>query len=316
MAEHLTINLATHEERDFEDGEHKIRTLECVRGEHIFVVQSLFSDLEQTVNDKLCRLLFFISSLKDACAERVTAVIPYFAYARKDRRTQSRDPVTMRYMAQLLESAGTDRVITMDIHNLAAFQNAFRIPTDHLQAMVLFARYFSQIMVNEKVVIVSPDAGGLKRAEQFRELFENFLQQDVEKAFLSKKRSLGVVSGGQEVVGNVQGRMAIIIDDIISSGTTISLAVQALHEQKAKKIWVCASHGIFVGKANEVLADSRIEKIIVTNSISPFRLNKNLLKEKVIVLDASFLFAKAIKQIVENGSISEMLEEFPPLTQG
>ncbi|KTD14986.1 ribose-phosphate diphosphokinase [Legionella israelensis] len=311
IARHLAIQMASHEERDFEDGEHKVRSLENVRGCDVFVVQSLFSDQQQTVNDKICRLLFFIGSLKAASAARVTAVIPYFAYARKDRKTKSRDPVTIQYMAQMLEAVGTDHVLTMDIHNLAAFQNAFRIPTDHLEAMVLFAPYFRHSLKDKDMVVVSPDAGGLKRAEQFRELLSDLMQREIKKAFLSKKRSEGEVSGGQEIVGDVREKIAIIIDDIISSGTTIGLAVEALHQQKAKVIWVCASHGVFVKGANDVIDDPRIEKIMVTNSISSFRLKDSLREKKVEMMDASLLFAQAIKRIHENGSIVDLLEEFP-----
>lgn len=317
IASHLALpQLSLHEEREFEDGEHKVRSLENVRGQDVFLVQSLFSDSDQSVNDKLCRLLFFIGALKDASAKQVTAVIPYFAYARKDRKTKTRDPVTMRYMAQLLEAVGADRVLTLDIHNLSAFQNAFRIPTDHLEAKVLFAPYLAKLIKNEEVVIVSPDAGGLKRAEQFKETLSSFLQREIGKAFLDKKRSEGVVSSNQEVVGNVKGRIAIIIDDIISSGKTIGLAVEALHEQGAKRIFVCASHGIFVEGANKILANPQLEKVIITNSVSPFRLNKGLLQEKVAVLDASFLFSQAIRRMHEGESIADLLEEFPYFNQG
>ena len=140
--------LARHEERGFEDGEHKSRSLENVRGRDVYVLQSLYGDREQSVNDKLVRLLFFLGALKDASAAQVTAVTPYLCYARKDRRTKPRDPVTMRYVAQVLEAVGTDRVVTMDVHNLAAYQNAFRIPAEHLEAKRLFVEHFAG-MTNE-----------------------------------------------------------------------------------------------------------------------------------------------------------------------
>ncbi|GGI77399.1 ribose-phosphate diphosphokinase [Legionella impletisoli] len=310
-AEVSELRIAQLEERDFEDGEHKIRPLESVRGKTVFVVHSLYSDEEQSVNDKLCRLLFLIAALKDASANTVNVVTPYFAYARKDRQTKSRDPITMRYLAELIESVGADRVIALDIHNLAAFQNAFRIPTVHLEANVLFAPLIADLVKEESIAIVSPDAGGLKRAEKFRALLSELLQKDVSRAFLEKKRSEGEVTGGEEIIGNVKGRTAIIIDDIISSGTTISLAVNALSKQGAKRIWACATHGLFVDGANEVLANPKLEKIIITNSVEPFRLNKEILEEKVEVLDASTLFAHAIKQIAENGSIVDLKEGYP-----
>ncbi|MDI9818375.1 MULTISPECIES: ribose-phosphate pyrophosphokinase [unclassified Legionella] len=310
IAAHLAIQPACHEEREFEDGEHKVRSLENVRGQDVFLLQSLFSDDQQSVNDKLCRLLFFIGALKDASARQITAIIPYFAYARKDRKTQSRDPITMRYMAQLLEAIGADRIVTLDVHNLAAFQNAFRIPTEHLETRILFAPYLIQLIQNEEVVIVSPDAGGAKRAEQLRETLQGHLKRDVGMAFLDKKRSLGVVSSDQNIVGHVKAKTAIIVDDIISSGTTIGLAVEALHQQKAKKIIVCASHGLFIGNASKILADPRLHKVIITDSVSPFRLHKDLLEGKITMLDTSLLFAETIKQIHQDGSISNLLNTF------
>jgi ribose-phosphate pyrophosphokinase len=134
----LGIPLSAHEERDFEDGEHKARPLENVRGKDVFVIHSLYSDARQSVNDKLCRMLFFLGALRDASAGRITAVIPYLCYARKDRKTKSRDPVTTRYVAALMEAVGVDRVVTMDVHNLAAYQNTFRCRTDHLEAKQTF----------------------------------------------------------------------------------------------------------------------------------------------------------------------------------
>ena len=167
----LGLELAPHEERAFEDGEHKARALISVRGRDVYVVQSLHGGPEASPNDKLCRLLFFAGAVRDAGAGRVTAVIPYLAYARKDRRTQLRDPITTRYVAQLIEAVGVDRVVVVDVHNLAAFENAFRCPTIHLEARPLFLAHLLPLLRKQKVAIVSPDAGGAKRAELLRESF-------------------------------------------------------------------------------------------------------------------------------------------------
>ncbi|WED44018.1 ribose-phosphate diphosphokinase [Legionella cardiaca] len=312
IATHLNLfELSSHEEKEFEDGEHNVRPLDNVRGREVFIVQSLFSDNSQSINDKLCRLLFFIGALKDASAKQITVVAPYFAYARKDRRTQPRDSLTLRYVAQLLETIGTDRVLTLDIHNLAAFQNAFRIPTEHLEGRVLFAPYLASIIKDEEITILSPDAGGIKRAEHLRDTLSRLLHREIGKAVLDKERNLEIVSSSQEIIGEIQHKVVVIIDDIISTGNTIKLAIDALHKKGVKRIFVCSSHGIFVGQANEIIANPQIEKLIITNSIPPFRLQKKLLKEKVIVLDASFLFAQAIKQIHENGSIVDLLKFAP-----
>lgn len=305
------IRLAELEERDFADGEHKIRSLESVRGQTVFVLQSLYSDREQSVNDKICRLLFLIAALKDAFAAKVIAVIPYFAYARKDRKTKTRDPVTMKYMARLLEASGADALLTMDIHNLAALQNAFSIPVEHLEARLLFAPYVADLLHDEEIVVVSPDAGGAKRAELFQELLGQLLQKEIGNAFLQKKRSKDEVTGGQLVVGNVKGRTAVIIDDIISSGSTLQLAADALNKQGAKRIVACATHGLFAGESNKNLSEPALERVIITNTILPFRLDKILQENKLIMLDAAPLFAEAILTIYQNGSMVELSREFP-----
>jgi ribose-phosphate pyrophosphokinase len=143
---HLGLTLSAVEEREFEDGEHKTRPLVSVRGRDVFVVHSLHGDEQQNVNDKLCRLLFFLGALRDASAARVTALIPYLCYARKDRKSKARDPVTTRYVAGLFEAMGVDRIVTIDVHNLAAFQNAFRLRTEHLEAKNLFVAHFAPIL--------------------------------------------------------------------------------------------------------------------------------------------------------------------------
>jgi ribose-phosphate pyrophosphokinase len=216
IAVQLGIALDDHEERAFEDGEHKARPLVSVRGRDVFVVHSLYGDADQSPNDKLCKLLFFIGALRDASAARVTAVVPYLAYARKDRKTQTRDPVTTRYVAQLLEAAGTDRILSIDVHNLAAFQNAFRCPADHLEARSLLARHFADVLGDEPVVVLSPDVGGMKRAEAFRETLAGALGRDLELGFMEKKREHGKVSG-ETLFAQVEGRAVVIIDDLISA---------------------------------------------------------------------------------------------------
>ncbi|WP_027159377.1 ribose-phosphate diphosphokinase [Methylobacter luteus] len=302
----LGIPLSPHEERDFEDGEHKTRPLESVRGCDVFVIQSLYSEPGKSVNDKLCRLLFFIGALKDASARSVTAVLPYLGYARKDRKTKTRDPVTTRYVAQLLEAVGTDRVLTLDVHNLAAFQNAFRCPTDHLEAKELFVDYFAAHISNAEVVVVSPDVGGVKRAELFREALNQRLSRPAGSAFMEKQRSAGIVSG-EALVGDVNGKAAIIIDDMISTGGTISRTAHACRRQGAQSVYAAASHGIFVGKADQVVADPALDSLVVTNTLPPFRLDPELARNRLTVLDVAPLLADAIRHIHTSGSIVEFL---------
>lgn len=254
IAAHLDLELAEHEERNFEDGEHKIRSLVNIRGKDVFVIQSLYSDFDLSTNDKLCRLLFFIGALKDAAAERVTVVLPYLCYSRKDRKTKSRDPITTRYIAQLFESMGVDRVVTLDVHNPVAFQNAFRCPTEHLEGHHLMADHFKKISDNRALVVVSPDIGGAKRVEKFRQVLSRQLRREIGSAFLEKYRSAGEVSG-EAIVGEVEGKIAIILDDLISTGGTLVRAARTCLREGAKEIHALATHGIFVGDADQVLAD-------------------------------------------------------------
>jgi ribose-phosphate pyrophosphokinase len=308
IAGSLGVGLTRHEERDFEDGEHKTRPLDNVRGRDVFVVQSLHGDETGSANDKLCKLLFFLGCLKDAGAARVTAVIPYLAYARKDRKTQTRDPVTSRYVAVLIEAVGTDRVLALDVHNVAAFQNAFRCGTDHLEARPLFVRHFAPLLGAEEVAVVSPDTGGAKRAEALRTSLARALGRPLTSAFVEKYRARGVVSG-EMLVGDVAGRIALIVDDLISTGGTIARAARACRAAGARMVHAAATHGLFVGQAREVLfADSALEQIVVTSSVPPFRLGGAGLPKQLVVLDVAPLFAEAIRRVHTGGSIVELLE--------
>ena len=307
VAQQLGIALSPQEEREFEDGEHKTRPLVSVRGRDVFVLQSLFADREQRGNDKLCRLLFFIGALKDAAAARVTAVVPYLAYARKDRKSKPRDPVTTRYVAALFEAVGTDAVVTIDVHNLAAFQNAFRCGAENLEANQLFVSYFTPLLKESEVVVVSPDAGGIKRAEQFRQRLARTLGKPVGAAFAEKYRSGGVVSGDM-LIGDVKDKDAIIIDDLISSGTTLVRAARACRDRGAQRVFAAATHGLFMGDAPVVLADSVLQGIVVTDTVSPFRLEGSAAKAKVSILSCTGLFAQAIARIHDGGSIVELME--------
>ncbi|MFQ5487092.1 MAG: ribose-phosphate diphosphokinase [Gammaproteobacteria bacterium] len=308
VARHLGMALAAHEEREFEDGEHKARSLESVRGADVFVIASLYGDGQFSVNDKLVRLLFFLGAVRDAGAGRLTAVVPYLCYARKDRKTKSRDPVNTRYTAALLEAVGVDAVLTMDVHNLAAYQNAFRCHTEHLEARPLFVEHFAGLLAaDESAVVVSPDIGGVKRAEAFRESLTARLGREVESAFLEKKRSAGVVSGAA-VVGEMQGRTAIVIDDMIAGGTTLARTVSACAAQGAGRVLAAASHGLFVGAAEQKLALPALVRLVVTDTVAPFRLSEDFVADKLTVLDGSRQVAEAIHRLHTNGSLVALLE--------
>ena len=307
MARQFGISLSACEERDFEDGEHKSRPLVNIRNKDVYIIHSLYGDTKQSVNDKLVRLLFFIGALKDASAARVTAVVPYLAYARKDAKTQTRDPVTTRYVARLFEAAGTDRVVTMDVHNLAAFQNAFRCRTDHLEAARLFVTHFAPLLKAEsRITVVSPDIGGMKRAERFRQALGRVLNRELNIAFMEKARAKGVMRAGR-LIGDVAGT-AIIIDDLISTGGTLLHAAAACRERGATKIHAAATHGVFVGNANNLLSGTVLDSVVVTDTIPAFRLDPELTRNKLVVLSTAPLFAEAIRRIHTGGSLVELLE--------
>jgi ribose-phosphate pyrophosphokinase len=307
VCQHLKLSLSPHEEREFEDQEHKIRPLASVRGKDVYVVCSLYADGVQSENDKLVKLLFFIAGLKDASAASVTAMVPYLAYSRKDRKSQPRDPVSSQYVARLFEAVGVDRVVTLDVHNLAAFQNAFRCRTDHLEANRLFITAMLPLIQNQEVLVMAPDAGGIKRAEHFRQGLSAALKQPVAAGFAEKYRAGGTVSG-EALIGDIDGRVVIIVDDLISTGTTIARVASSCRQKGAKKIYALASHGVLVEAANTVLASDAIDLTIITNSLPPWRIHDPQAQAKLLTLNCAPLFADAIERLHSGRSLQEILE--------
>lgn len=307
----LGVELAPLEDRQFEDGEYKIRSLENVRGRDVYIISSLYGDDTASSADKLCKLLFFVAALKDSGAARVTAVTPYLCFARKDRRTKPRDPVTTRYVAQLFEAMATDCVVGIDVHNVAAFQNAFRCETIHLDAHALFARHFIAAIGGRTVAVVSPDLGGEKRAELFRLRLERILNRPVAKAFMDKYRSEGRVSGDL-FAGDVKDRIAIIIDDLIAGGGTVARTAAACRAHGAAQVWVAATHGVFSSAAASVLGEAPIDRIVITDTVPPRpEMTPMQTDGRLSVISAAALVAEAIRRRHTDGSITQLLEDGP-----
>lgn len=298
----------------FSDGESYIHSNVNVRGCDVFIVASLYSDKKESINDKLIKLALFIGSLKDASADRITAVIPYMGYARQDRKTSSRAPITTKYMAQLLESVGLDRVLTMDVHNLSALQNSFRIPTDNLEAKNVFASFLKTIKKPEKLVVLSPDSGGMGRAKRFRNALEKIFNINIEVAYLDKERSKNKNENGKakneaegnRIVGTIKGKNVIIIDDMLASGGTVASCQKAIDKYGGQTWGVFVTHGLFVDNAISNL--EYIPKIVITDTIPPFRAS-NSLRKKITSISVTRLFGEAIRLTNEGGSISELIED-------
>jgi ribose-phosphate pyrophosphokinase len=307
VAKRLAVSLAEHEEREFEDGQHKARPLVSVRGCDVFVLHSLHGDDEQSVNDKLCRLLFFLGAVRDASAASVTAVVPFLCYGRKDRKTKPRDPVTTRYVAALFEAMQVDRVVTLDVHNIAAYQNAFRCRTEHLEARPVFVEYLAGALDDGPVAVVSPDVGGAKRAKRFRDALEVRLARPVSGALVEKHRSQDVVSG-ELLAGDVADKTVILIDDMISTGGTLARAARTCRDAGARAVWAVAGHPVFTEDADQVLAEPTLDRVITLDTVPPDRIRSDGVRRKLVQLDASELFAAAIHALHRNESVVALIE--------
>jgi ribose-phosphate pyrophosphokinase len=319
VADHLGVELIPHTETTFEDGECYIKSCDGsvgnVRGHNVFVISSLYTDAVESVNDKFMKLAIFCGSLRQASAHSITAVIPHFAYARQDQKDKSRAPVTTKICAKMLESVGVERFLFMDVHNLAAAQNAFAMTTnmDNLECKNLHAAWCAKELqgMHRKLAVLSPDSGGLKRANKFRSTLAHLIgvsEYEIELAVLDKIRDphTGRIDGGR-IIGDVKGRLVIALDDMISTGGTIVRGCEAVERHGGEVFAICATHGLFAGEANENL--SKIDaRIVVADTVSPFRLNEQN-RMKLHIVNTSKIMADAIRRIHSGtGSISALLE--------
>lgn len=290
ICDHIGIRLTDAEVGRFSDGEIKVIINENVRGSDVFVVQPTCTP----VNDNLMELLIIIDALRRASADRITAVIPYYGYARQDRKTRGREPITAKLVANLLVTAGVDRILTMDLH-AGQVQGFFDIPVDHLTAVTLLADYLKKQDISD-CVVVSPDAGGISRA---RDLAERL---NLPVAFIDKRRPEPNVAEVMNVVGKVSGKRAILLDDMIDTGGSLLQAVNALRNLGVKSVMACATHPVFSGRARENIMAANFEQLVVTNTI-PI---DDAILPMVKVLSVAPLLGDAIVRIHEGHSISEM----------
>ncbi|HOK62682.1 MAG TPA: ribose-phosphate pyrophosphokinase [Soehngenia sp.] len=289
ICEEMGARLGDCEVSTFSDGEINVDIRETVRGADVFIIQPTCSP----VNDNLMELLIMIDAVKRASAGRVNAVIPYYGYARQDRKTKAREPITAKLVANLIAVAGADRVVSMDLH-AGQIQGYFDIPVDHLSGIPLLANYFKNI-IDEDTVIVSPDLGGVTRSRTFANIL------DLPIAIIEKRRPKANVSEVMNVIGDIEGKNVILVDDIADTAGTVVKAASVLKNFGAKKVYGCATHGVLSGPAIERIQDSVMEKFVITDTIPLPELARI---DKIDIVSVAPLFAEAIKRINSNQSVS------------
>ena len=291
IASYLGISLGKSHVQNFSDGETNITIDESVRGCDVFIVQSTCAP----VNDHLMELLIMIDAMRRASARRITVVMPYYGYARQDRKSRGREPITAKLVANLIVQAGANRILTMDLH-AQQIQGFFDIPVDHLMAMPILADYYRGLNI-EDLVVVSPDMGGVTRARSLAE------KLGVPLAIIDKRRPMPNVSEIMNIIGDINGKNVIMIDDIIDTAGTISNGAAALVERGAKSVYVSCTHAILSGPAYERLANAPIKEIVTTNTIPA---TKEF--DKLTVLSVAPLMGEAILRIHNDASVSEMFD--------
>ena len=296
IADQVGVELGKVSVTQFSDGEIKINIDESIRGDHVYIVQST----SYPVNDNLMELLIMIDALRRASAKTINIVLPYYGYARQDRKAQSREPITAKLVANMITQAGADRVLTLDLH-AAQIQGFFDIPVDHLLGAPLLANYFLENNFKDKdIVVVSPDHGGVTRARKLAE----FLHAPI--AIIDKRRPKANVAEVMNIIGDVKGKVAVLIDDMIDTAGTITLAAQAIQDAGALEVYACCTHPVLSGPALDRLNASVIKEVVVTDSI---QVPEEKTGGKIVQVSVDQLMAEAIKRIHENRSVSPLFIE-------
>ncbi|AKN33040.1 ribose-phosphate pyrophosphokinase [Clostridium carboxidivorans P7] len=297
IANILGLSVGSAKVSTFSDGEISVDINETVRGTDVFVVQST----NNPVNSNLMELLIMIDAFKRASAGRITAVVPYYGYARQDRKAKARDPITAKLVADILTAAGADRVLTMDLH-AAQIQGYFNIPLDHLLGAPILAKYFIQkgFADREDIVVVSPDLGSVTRARKFADKLHAPI------AIIDKRRPKANVSEIMNVIGDIKDKTVILIDDMIDTAGTITNGANALVKLGAKEVYACCTHAVLSGPAIDRIKESAIKELIMLNTIN---LPQDKMLDKFKILSVAPVFAEAIKRIYEDISVSKLFED-------
>ena len=297
IVEYLRVELSENKIQKFADGEIFTKSLESIRGSKAFVIQSTSGD----VNENIMELLIFIDALKRSSAKEIIAVIPYFGYARQDRKADPRDPITSKLIANLLSAAGATRIVTMELHRKQV-QGFFDIPLDHVEALPILADYFEKkgFSQDENTVVVAPDIGSVKRARELAKWLE------IPLAIIEKRKNEDGEHNVENIIGDVRGKKVIIIDDMINTAKTIEMAADALMENGATEIYCCATHAIFSDSAVERLKKSPIKEIIVTDTIE---LSEDKKFDKLTILSTNEIFGEVLRRIVTGKEVSNLFKK-------
>tara|TARA_Y100000310_G_scaffold69831_1_gene65381 strand:- start:75 stop:1007 length:933 start_codon:yes stop_codon:yes gene_type:complete len=295
IAQNLKLKLVNSNIKRFADGEIYAEINENIRGNSIFVIQSISTP----ANDNLMELLICIDALRRSSAKNITAVIPYFGYARQDRKVVPRTAISAKLVSNLITNAGAHRIVTVDLH-AGQIQGFFDIPVDNLFSTPIFSKHIKKYISNKNIICVAPDVGGVERARALGQ------KLNVGLAIVDKRRPAPGKSQVMNIIGNVKGKNCLLVDDIIDSGGTIVNAAKALKEKGAKDVYVYVTHGVLSGNAVEQINNSKIKKLILTDTI----VNSNKIKKssKIVVLSISNLMAEAIKRISNSTSVSDLFK--------
>ncbi len=300
VSDALGLPLTDMKLETFANGEIYVRYGDSVRGADVFIIQSHCTP----INDRIMEQLIMIDAAKRASAKRISAVIPFYAYARQDRKASGREPITAKLLADMMMAAGVDRVVTVDLHT-GQIQGFFNGPVDHLTAVPLLAEYLGS-KIKGDITVVSPDAGGGKRARKFANLLEG-MGFDTELAFIDKRRPKGTMNQAvaEEVVGEVEGRTCVIVDDMIDTAGTMCAASELLLKRGASDVYMAATHGVLSGPAIDRLSKSNVKEVVITNTIP---LDEGSAIDKIKVLSIAPVIAEALDHVFVDASISEMFQ--------